>query len=110
VVRRWCAAGAPVVRRRLSALCSKCAFRAIGVAKMKSKLFQMLLANASLENVPFASAGAPFCFKTFNFLLVFQHFAPGQKRRFQVGGVHILKFQQNVYDQFYLSSNCNSST
>jgi hypothetical protein len=70
-MRRWCPVGC--------ALFVPNARFAPGVAKMMPKLSQMHFANASLENVRFATAGAPFCFETFNFRSVLQHVAPVQK-------------------------------
>jgi hypothetical protein len=61
----------------------------MGVAKMMPKPSQVHLVNTSLQNVHFASAGAPCCTQTFNVPLVFGHLDPVQKWRFRVEGVHV---------------------
>ena len=47
------------------------------------------LQNSSFQNLRFASAGAPFCFKTITFLSENCNSDPGRKRRLRVGCVHI---------------------
>jgi hypothetical protein len=78
------------VHPRWCTLFAKCPFRSIGVAKMMPKPSQVHLANASLQNVCFAAAGAPLCVNTCNYVVVFGHFDPVPKRRCRVEGVHIL--------------------
>ena len=54
----------------------------------------------SIQNVRFASAGAPSYFETLTFPLENCNSDPGQKRRFRVGGVHISLFHAIFSSKF----------